>query len=53
MSTTRPAATGMTRGRVDVTDRPLVDVQEFAAETGSEVHIERRGNATYLVASRR
>lgn len=49
MSTTRPLTTGMTRGRVDVTERSLAEVREFVADAHNDVHIERRGSVTYLV----
>ncbi|MFB6194464.1 MAG: hypothetical protein ABEI75_05310 [Halobaculum sp.] len=50
MSTTLDTAGGLTEGRIDVTGRSIREVREFALEVAGEVHVERRGGKTYVVA---
>lgn len=49
------AATGSTTGarRVDVTDLCAESVAKYARHHGVDLHLERRGGRTYLVADGR
>ncbi|MFB6176077.1 MAG: hypothetical protein ABEI99_02835 [Halobaculum sp.] len=39
-----------TIGRVDVTEQTVREVESFASDADTSVHIERRGTRTYVVA---
>jgi hypothetical protein len=52
MSTTATAAdaTGRTVGWMDVTDRAMDDLRAYARDATADLHLERRGGRTYLIA---
>lgn len=50
MSTRLDATSELAPGRVDVTGRSIREVREFALDVAGEVHVERRGDKTFVVA---